>query len=287
VTAVQEDDREMSQVIYQPEERARLYRQLTDESIQLALKSQWDEAADVNRQLLTSFPRDLSSLNRLGKALSELGRYAEAKKAYGEALEVDPANNIARKNLDRLGQLHEETVERRGATERIDPRLFIEETGKTGFTDLVDVAARGVLIKLAAGEQVRLRPEGKLLYVENAAGERIGRIEPRLANRLIAFMEGGNQYTAGIADLNGHEVRLIIRETFQDPSQFGRVSFPTQQTGGETFRPYIKDSMLRYGHDEEDEIGEDGEYLDDGDEEEAEERPEGEEMERDLFEPEE
>lgn len=276
---MREDDREMSQVTYQPEERARLYRQLTDEAIQLALKSQWDEAAEVNRQLLASFPHDLSSLNRLGKALSELGQYAEAKKAYSEAIEVDPANNIARKNLDRLAQVGEEATERRGATERIDPRLFIEETGKTGFTDLVDLAPRGVLAKLAAGEQVRLRPEGKLLYIENAAGERLGRIEPRLANRLIGFMEGGNQYAAGIADLNGHAVRIIIRETFQDPSQFGRVSFPAQQTGGETIRPYIKDSMLRYGHDEEDEIGEDGEYLDDDGEEEAEERAEGEELE--------
>ena len=40
--------------------------------------------------------------------------------------------------------------------------------------------------------------------------------------------------------------------------------FPTHQTGGETFRPYIKDTVLRHEHDEE--FGEEGEYLDEEEE---------------------
>src|SRR5262249_55556479 len=176
--------------------------------------------------------------NRLGKALSELGHYTEAREAYNSALEIDPNNNIARKNVERLKQAQETSEARDGvhannarATDRIDPRLFIEETGKTGFTTLVDLAPPNVLARVSAGDQARLHREGSLLYVENAAGERIGRIEPRLANRLIKFMDGGNQYAAGIAEQSDHEVRLIIRETFQDPSQFGKVSFPSQGGG--------------------------------------------------------
>lgn len=262
----------MTHATFQPEERMRTYRVLTDKSIQLARDSQWEEAAQVNRELLASFPRDLSTLNRLGKALSELGRYAEAKRAYADALEQDPTNNIARKNLDRLGQLSDEEADTRPA-ERIDPRLFIEETGKTGFTSLVDTAPREVLARLTPGDQVTLQREGSVLYVLNAAGQRIGRIEPRLASRLIKFMEGGNKYAAGITDLSESEVKLIIRETFQSPSMFGRVSFPARG-GGEVVRGYIKDTMLRRDLDEEEEVGEDGEYLDTDDEEAAEDEEE-------------
>jgi hypothetical protein len=143
-----------------------------------------------------------------------------------------------------------------------------------------------VLARVSAGDQVRLRREGSLLYVENAAGERIGRIEPRLANRLIKFIDGGNQYAAGIAEQSDHEVRLIIRETFQDPSQFGKVSFPSQG-GGETIRAYTKDSMVRRDRDDEDESGDDSEYSDDGDEEEGDDKADVELEESDLYEPEE
>ncbi|MGZ3664037.1 MAG: tetratricopeptide repeat protein [Ktedonobacterales bacterium] len=278
----------MTQATYQPEERARLRRQLTEQAIQLALESRWEEAVAVNRQLLTAVPHDLSTLNRLGKALSEIGHYTDAKQAYSDALEIDPSNNIARKNLDRLAELNDGDAAGRPSQERIDPRLFIEETGKTGFTNLVDLARRDVLARLTAGDQVYFEREGNILYARNGAGARIGRVEPVLANRLIKFMEGGNQYAAGITDLNDHEVRIIIRETFQHPSMFGRVSFPAQQ-GGETVRGYIKDSMVRYEQEDEEEFGEDGEYLDTDEEEHAdeEEGAEPEFEEADFREPEE
>lgn len=277
----------MAQVTYQPEERARLQRQLTEQAIKMALESQWEEAVAINRQLLSAFPRDLSTLNRLGKALSEMGQYAEAKEAYSEALAVDPTNSIARKNLERLAQLGDSAAKDRASAshERIDPRLFIEETGKTGFTNLVDVAPKAVLARLAAGDQVYLQREGALIYVLNGAGERIGRIEARLASRLIKFMEGGNQYAAGITELHAHAVRLIIRETFQHPSQFGRVSFPAQG-GGELVRGATRDTLLRHPEDE-DELGEDGEYLDNDDEEEDSDMHETDLEESDLLEPEE
>ncbi len=251
----------MSQVINQSEERARLHRQLTEQAIQLALQSRWEEAVAVNRQILASVPRDASALNRLGKALSETGNYAEAKRAYADALALDPANTIARKNLERLGLLDDVSTAAR-PSERIDPRLFIEETGKTGFTHLVDIAPAAVLARLTAGDQVHLHVEDNALFVRNAAGETLGRVEPRLANRLIKFIAGGNQYAAAITDLDDGGVRLIIRETFQDPSLLGRVSFPPQ-VGAGSVRPYIKDTMLRYDRDEEEDelTDEEGEYT--------------------------
>jgi len=49
-------------------------------------------------------------------------------------------------------------------------------------------------------------------------------------------------------------VRIIIRETFAHPTNFGKVSFPGSSTSrGSDVRPYLKGSALRYDDDEESE----------------------------------
>lgn len=255
----------MTQASQSAEEKARLKKQWTDLAIQQALASQWADAAVTNRNILNLFPNDAEAYNRLGKACSELGQYTEARQAYTQTLKYSPNNTIAKKNLDRLSLLQEEAVQNHGGMDRIDPRLFIEETGKTGITDLINVAPASVLAKVGVGDRVQLHVNGHTLLVRNASGEDIGQIEPRLANRLINFMEGGNRYAAAILAMENGQVRLIIREEYQAPGMFGKVSFPSQG-GGETVRAYIKDSILRYDREEEDELLSEDEYYDGGEE---------------------
>ena len=61
----------------------------------------------VNQNLVGSFPDDVSAYNRLGRAHMELGEFTRAWEAYSRAIELDPYNSIARKNLDRLSRLQE------------------------------------------------------------------------------------------------------------------------------------------------------------------------------------
>jgi hypothetical protein len=247
------------------EEKERLKKQWTDLAIQQALTSQWEEAVLTNKNILNLFPHEPDAYNRLGKAFSELGQYSEARQAYSQTLKYSPNNTIAKKNLDRLSLLQEEPVQIHTGAERIDPRLFIEETGKTGTTELINIAPTSVLAKVGVGDKVQLHVSGHTLLVRNAAGEDIGQIEPRLANRLVNFMEGGNRYAAAILAIENGQVRLIIREEYQHPGMFGKVSFPSQG-GGDTIRAYIKDSMLRYDRDEEEDLGNEDEYYDGGEE---------------------
>jgi hypothetical protein len=149
--------------------------------------------------------------------------------------------------------------------DRNDPWQFIEESGKTGMTEMHTQARPSVLAKAGIGDRVQLLFQGHSLLVNNAAGENIGRIEPRLAGRLIDFINHGNRYSAAIVSIEGSTVRLIIREDYQHPSMFGKVSFPSQGTG-DGFRSYIKDSILRQDRDDDDEAGNDDEYYDGGDE---------------------
>jgi len=232
------------------EEAARLKRQGSEQAIQLALEGKWEEAATLNRSLIQLHPADVDAWNRLGKSLLELGRFREARDSYAKSLDLDPINQIAKRNLDRLQSLNEDDETRRpegGA--RVAQDLFIEEVGKTGVS-LLHGATRETLARLTAGDEGFLKPGTALIDVEDATGEVIGSIEPKLALRLSRLMEGGNKYAAAIKTVSDRDAEVIIKETYRDPSQT-RLSFPAT-TDGTGVRPYIKESLLRYAGDEDD-----------------------------------
>lgn len=271
---------------YQPDEKNRIKRQKSDTAVRFAKEGRWEEAVHINRELLALFPDDSETLNRLGKAYLELKQYGEAKAAYEQAVKTDASNAIARKNLQRLAQYkavveaiapvefsenvataHPAPAATPSAREKVIPSIFIEETGKTGTTNLINVAPAAVLAKLTAGDAVQLviEPKNQVLLVKNQEGEVLGQVEPRLALRLMRFLEAGNRYTAAVTSVGERELKLIIRETYQHPSQRGRLSFPPKSSAA-GYRAYTRDSVLRYGLDDE----EDGMDLDNDDDEEGE-----------------
>jgi hypothetical protein len=81
------------------------------------------------------------------------------------------------------------------------------------------------------------------MNVETARGVQLGHLEHALGRRLIKFLEGGNKYSGAVATCDGGAIKIIIRETYQDPKFFGRPSFPIKR-GREEFRPYAKESLL-------------------------------------------
>lgn len=250
---------------------ARLRRRRSKEAIDLAMRGQWEEAVVANRSIIDIFPKDIDAHNRLGKALTELGQYAEAREAYSQALRIDPRNAIARKNLRRLLLLKEAELSPEGDHRKAAPHVFIQEMGKAGVASLRQLAPREVLARLAAGDRVYLRPKGQSLIVENDNGDYLGEVEPRIGARIAKLMAGGNTYTAAITSLGDSEVKVIIKEIFQHPSQAGRPSFPAKGRGD--FRPDVRDSILRYELEEEEAFDESGYPVDW--EEEAETLPEG------------
>lgn len=235
-----------------PEERVRAKRQLSERAIALAMASRWEEAVQVNRELLVLFPDDVDAHNRLGKALTELGRYGEARTAYSRAAALDPTNVIALKNLQRLSRLAAEEAVAAAPT-RVDPTLFIEESGKTTITSLVNMAGPEVLVKMTAGDILELRPNDRTVQVATPQGEVIGQIEPKLSKRLISLLEGGNRYQTAVTSVDEQTVRVIIREVYKSPSMAGKVSFPSKAPA-EVFRGYIKDSVLKYDLDDEEDL---------------------------------
>lgn len=240
----------------------RLKRQLVEQAIGAATAADWAEAAAINEHILELGP-DSEAENRLAKAHWELGELAAAREHYQAALAIDPTSRIAERNINRLRLLMAEAGRRTVPAKpgsKAPVSIFVEETGKTGFAHLVNLATPRDLAQVNPGDAVDLLPEGpRLSAISN--GVAIGVVEPRVAARLLKLIAEGNKYAAGVTSLGDKDVRIIIREVYQDPRNYGKVSFPTAAKVSD-LRPYTKGTLVR----EEMDLEEDLEMDDEDDE---------------------
>src|SRR5680860_720961 len=90
-------------------------RQLGEDARLASMEGRWEDALVINHELVERSPRDATAYNRIGKSYLELGQVQQAIDSYTLSLKNDPANMIARRNLQRLEQL-------RGHAEEVKPR---------------------------------------------------------------------------------------------------------------------------------------------------------------------
>jgi tetratricopeptide (TPR) repeat protein len=239
------------------EERLARYRQQrSKEAIDLAMLGKWQEAVVINQEIIENFPRDVDAYNRLGRAYMELGQYVKSTEAYRQTVELDPYNAIANRNLRRIADMDQSETEEID-TDEVAPHQFIEEIGKSGTVILYDLGPKEKRARMVAGDKVFLKVDGNSLLVENRRGEYMGRVEPKTAQRLARLVLGGNEYTATIVRSQLDLMSVIIRETYQHPSQAGKLSFPPK--GVDEAYAYAGDKLLKedmnYEEDAEDESG--------------------------------
>ena len=208
-------------------------REKTAKAVALALAGKWEEAAVLNRELLELFPEDVETLNRLGKAYLELGRYSMARGAFGAAVAVSPHNSIAKKNLRRLESLPHDSEDEAApppTASRVMPNLFIEDSGKSAVTVLHKPATASILAKVAPGDLVDLKPEERRLTVYTPQGQLLGDVEPKLGNRLLRLIRQGNRYSGAVVSVNHPRISVALREVYTHPSLLGNASFPSRGT---------------------------------------------------------
>jgi tetratricopeptide (TPR) repeat protein len=258
-------------VLHQEEEQVSPRRHNSRQAIALAMEGRWREAVAVNRGIIEDFPNDADAFNRLGRAYMELGEYAQARGAYQRTKELDPYNAIAEKNLRRLSHLKETAAAKsppREHSHRVEPRVFIEETGKAGVVNLHRLAPKEVLAEVVAGDSVNLRIDDSSLIVEDTTSlEYLGRVEPRYSQRLIKLMNGGNRYAATVISSSESHLTIIIREVYQHPSQAGQLSFPAK--GLSKLKPFFSPAQRQLHYES---VAEEPElHVEAGEEEEEEE----------------
>ena len=239
------------------DEALRQRRYMQNEAITYARNGNWDAAIDSSRQLLSSDPNDIETLNRLAKAYFENGEIDSSEQTYQRVLEISDHNPIARRMVGLISRTRSAPNKTR---EFVDMRMFAIETGKSTLTNLhIDTDAE---ISLVPGEKITLRAntqpvkqiqtDGKKKAGKKAAAAEssapatsflddaialdvydcndvnLGRLEPRIAARLIRFMKLGNEYSAAVLSLNEKrdQIQIVIRESHRNPDNRHEVSFP-------------------------------------------------------------
>jgi hypothetical protein len=242
-------------MVFQEDKQGKFKRQTSKQAISLAMEGRWLESVEVNKAIIANLPKDVDAYNRLGKAYVELGEYAQAKEAYGKAMELDHFNSIAKKNLARLELLGPQALKpMEGNAEKATPNIFIEEIGRAGVLNLYQIASHDKLMKMMSGDKVFLKLKDNALTVENVRGEYLGLVPTKQSLRLIKLMKGGNKYTAAVVSSRENMISVIIRETYQDPAQTDLVSFPGRRL--EEVAPYVSDRVFHTDVEEEEEQSE-------------------------------
>ena len=227
-------------------------RAFADRAVQAALEADWTRAVDLNTRIIEANADDLEARNRLGRALLETGKLEEAKASYAEVLKAEPNNPIAIRNIARLATLIEHKTKINMTKSKTQPRLFIEDMGKTGILRLINPAPAHIVAKYSPGAEAELRERDGLIAVHARDGELLGFLEPKVGRRLLDLINTGNQYVVAVVSNDQQNPRVAIRETLQSPENAQRISFPGHHRPAETKeRAYIKGNFFRFGSEDE------------------------------------
>jgi tetratricopeptide (TPR) repeat protein len=214
-------------MVQQPKETpSRPFGEVKDEAVAAALAGRWQEAVELNREAIETSPEDAGSYNRLATALIELGRFGQAREAAEKALELAPGNRIAQKHVDRLSQLNGRVASAPSASGARVATRFITDSAKATVSELTHTADQRVLATVSPGQVLFHRDNGPRMDLHTRAGERIGTLEVRIAQRLRKLFEGGNEYEFTVAKLSPAGIAVLVAETKCAPGMSSIVSFP-------------------------------------------------------------
>jgi tetratricopeptide (TPR) repeat protein len=211
---------------------------LISQAIQTALVGDWTNAIALNEQILQEVPNDIDTLNRLAFAYLSVGKPKDAKSLYEKVLALDMKNPIAIRNLKRLNDVKANKVN--------IPlnNLFIEEPGKTKVIELLNVADKKVVAYLRTGEKIELTIKRNKIFALDSENQYIGMLPDDICQRLIKFMQAGNQYDAYIRTVDNNRACIFVREIkrikrFRDQPSFismekTKLSFKAHQEDEES-----------------------------------------------------
>lgn len=239
---------------------------LKDKAIKAMLLGDWQTATSLNKSLLKDNPNDIDALNRLAYAFTILGKIKEAKTAYRKVLKLDMLNQIATRNLKRLGDFNLRRPSQNGNSSlKYVNHAFLEETGKTKIVSLVNVTSPKIIALLAVGQSIFISVKRSKIFIQDQNKQYIGVLPDDIGKRLIKLIKGGNLYEAYIKSANGNNVAIFIKETkrasrYKDYPSFlqGFDQDLTLSNGKSKFKNPKKykdtDETKNYNLDEEDEL---------------------------------
>jgi len=197
-----------------------------DDAIAAALVQDWKKAIRLNTAILAASKTDIDSLCRLGFALLKSGQFLAAKRAFQKVLTVDQYNQIATKNLKKLGTLKKNDVEEKPGSV-MSPMIFLEEPGRTKIVECIHVAPTSVISTLSAGQEVFLKVKQHGVDVRLPNQTYVAALPDDMSFKLNRMIAGGNTYQAIVKSVDKKSVKVMLRELSRGKRFAKQPSFTT------------------------------------------------------------
>lgn len=194
-------------------------------AVQAAMNGAWEQAVTHNQQIIKEDKDNIAAHNRLARAFWELNRLNDAKKSYQRVLSLDPYNQIATKNLERLKDQVKKAPKNQSPLKTTDGTIFLEEPGKTKLVKLVKIASPETLVHYDSGDEISLTPKNFKISVIGKENTYLGSIPDDLSHYLLKLIKAGNQYSAHIKSVNRQNLEIFIREIKRGPDYQKLPSF--------------------------------------------------------------
>jgi len=171
--------------------------------------------------------KNLAAFLRLGFASLQLQKFSEAIKYYRKALKIQPNNNVAKENLERIKVLRLKTPKKnKKSIIYLDPNLFLEIPGKTKSVSLVNLGQKNLLALISVGQEAFLKIKKRKVEVRSKDNEYIGSLPDDLSRRLLVFLKAKSKYRVYIKDANLSRITVFICEEKKGQKVQQYLSFP-------------------------------------------------------------
>jgi tetratricopeptide (TPR) repeat protein len=207
---------------------------LSQRAVNLALNGRWEEALELNKEILKKNPGNIDALNRMARAYAELGNIPNARKAANKVLKIDSYNAIAKKSIEKWKRLKSTEPTR---TSPVDPKTFLEEPGKTKIVSLVNLGDKNVLAQIDSGDEVQFNTHGHRISICTADGKTVGKLPDDISARIKQLCEYGNEYRIHIKSAGQDAVKVFIRETVRSEKLSDFPSFSGDKVDYIAFTP--------------------------------------------------
>jgi tetratricopeptide (TPR) repeat protein len=183
-------------------------------AVAYALNNDWNNAIQINKDILKLNPEDVDALNRLSRAYFESGDTKNALKTSQKALGFDPTNTIALKSVEKYKKAKVNLLK---SSKSASPSDLIEEPGKTKIVSLLNLGQTKIISCLDSGDEVTLQTHSHRVCITTQDGKYIGRLPDDISARLRNFVKGGNKYKILIKSVDIKTVKVFIKEVFKSP----------------------------------------------------------------------
>jgi tetratricopeptide (TPR) repeat protein len=184
----------------------------SQDAIAAALAQDWKEAIRVNSAILKEDKSQIDALNRLGYAYIKTAQFILAKKTLQKVIALDPYNQIAEKNLKKIGAIRQKDVSSAQGTAAMSPMAFLEEPGVTKLVECIHLAPMNVLSSISAGQEVELKTRNHTVEIRYAGKTYLAALPDDLAFKIIKLTAAGNTYQAIIKGVGKNTLTVLLRE---------------------------------------------------------------------------